>query len=309
LYALVKFRWKALPGLAVYTLTASQVSYLTWPYLWVYGLRGLFDSLLLFSDHNWKGTVLFEGIRFHEHALPRDYLPKLIAIQFTEPLVILALVGLISVLVLRKRKQDWTIRSILLVLWFVLPLSYVVIARPTLYNNFRQFLFITPPLFVFAGLGFQTLFQKIRANAVVVIAAGFILLPGILAIVQLHPLQYSYYNQFVGGVEGAEGQYELDFWGTGWAELAAFVSDNIPPGSSILVRRDEMFVNRYFSNQYVLGRYLDLPLEEFSNYQYAIVRFEDYRELEWLEAYPVIYELSIDNVAICQVVEINRGAE
>ena len=46
---------------------------------------------------------------------------------------------------------------------------------------------------------------------------------------ELHPNQYIYYNALVGGVRGANGRYELDYWGTSLAEaagtLAAYVRD------------------------------------------------------------------------------------
>jgi hypothetical protein len=309
LYALFKYGRKSIPGLAGYTLTAALVSYITWPFWWVYGFKGLVDSLFFHSDHVWRGTILFEGILFSEHDLPRYYLPKLIAIQFTEPLVALALVGLASVLILRNRDRDWNTRFVLLVLWFVLPIGYVMIARPTLYNNFRQFIFITPPLFIFGGLGFHLLVEKLRSRVAGIAIAGLALLPGFLSIIQLHPLQYSYYNQFVGGVEGAEGQYELDYWGVGWAELAEYVNENIPAGSSILVRRDKSFVDRYFDEQYILGRYPDIPVEEYENFQYVIVRYHDYQQLEWFADHPVIYDLTIDNVAIYQIIQIDPEAD
>ena len=38
----------------------------------------------------------------------------------------------------------------------------------------------------------------------------------IVSIIQLHPLQYSYYNQYVGGFDEAYENYETDYWDVGW---------------------------------------------------------------------------------------------
>jgi hypothetical protein len=36
--------------------------------------------------------------------------------------------------------------------------------------------------------------------------------------VLLHPDQYIYYNAFVGGVDGAQGKFKLDYWANSYAE-------------------------------------------------------------------------------------------
>ena len=36
--------------------------------------------------------------------------------------------------------------------------------------------------------------------------------------VELHPYEYIYYNAFAGGVAGAAGRYDLDYWGLSLAE-------------------------------------------------------------------------------------------
>ena len=41
--------------------------------------------------------------------------------------------------------------------------------------------------------------------------------------VRLHPEEYIFYNQLVGGVAGAEGRFELDYWGTSIAEATAML--------------------------------------------------------------------------------------
>jgi hypothetical protein len=41
----------------------------------------------------------------------------------------------------------------------------------------------------------------------------------------LHPDQYIYYNAFVGGVEGAERKFKLDYWANSYAEAVKGLED------------------------------------------------------------------------------------
>ena len=45
--------------------------------------------------------------------------------------------------------------------------------------------------------------------------------------VQLHPDEYVYYNIFTGGVKGAEGTYELDYWGNSLVEATKELAEYI----------------------------------------------------------------------------------
>lgn len=309
IYALVRYRSKALPGLTIYTLTAAIVNFISWPYLWVYGARGVLESLLFFSDHIWKGEVLFEGHFYPEHGLPRYYLPKLIASQFTEPLVILAVLGLILFLIVRNREKAWRTKMALLLSWLLLPVAYVVIARPAMYNHFRQFLFITPPLFVLAGVGIGHIYSKFRSGLIRIVLAGLILLPGIVSSIQLHPLQYSYFNQLVGGFTGAVGRYEIDYWDTSWAKLDHLVDANIPPGSQILIWRDTDFANRYFEERYQIGWQDSKQPIDMSMYEYALVRFDHRQAMAFFADYPVLARLEVNGVVVYTIFQDLQNTE
>jgi hypothetical protein len=41
----------------------------------------------------------------------------------------------------------------------------------------------------------------------------------------LHPNEYVYYNGFVGGVEGAQGLFKLDYWANSYAEAVDGLED------------------------------------------------------------------------------------
>ena len=67
-------------------------------------------------------------------------------------LIVLVLKDLFPTLI--KIKDNRINKQLILVTsaWFILPFLYIMVTHPKLYNNCRQFLFITPPLFIFSVL-------------------------------------------------------------------------------------------------------------------------------------------------------------
>jgi hypothetical protein len=62
------------------------------------------------------------------------------------------------------------------------------------------------------------------------------ILPGMIWIIRLHPYEYIYYNNLVGGVQGAYREYELDYWTTSYREAMEKVNEFAPQGASVEVR-------------------------------------------------------------------------
>ncbi len=237
--------------LTMYTLAAGIVSYLTWPYLWVFGHQGFLDSLLVFSDFQHMNWVLFEGQLFLPTDLPGYFIPKLMLIQFSEPLVSLALAGLvIGTVQIIKRQENW-IKLALLLAWFLLPILYVIIRQPVQYNNFRQYIFIMPPLFIFAALVLEWINVSIKRSTASVLMAALLCIPALISLVRSHPYQYIYYNQFGGGIDGAYQEYQFNYLYTAFKDGMAYVNKNIRPGSAILVGSPTWRTESYTEHDYL----------------------------------------------------------
>lgn len=271
LYLILNLREKAIRPLFWYGVTAIVVSFITWPFLWFNGLGGLIRGLVLDSQFPWTGGILFEGSLLKPEDLPWYYLLKLMGMQFTEPLIILAISGfMLGIKEMFKGQLEKTDVGIL-VAWFFLPVFYVMFFKPTIYNNFRHFMFITIPIFIFAGLGLEKLFSLIHDNKIrVIIIAGFLAF-GIIPIVKLHPYQYVYYNEFSGGVGNAFREFEMDYWLTSYKEAVDFVKQDSPDGAKILlwvgrfaeVYGDEEYAITFKNDILAGGRYEEMEFEDF----------------------------------------------
>ena len=155
-YIIVSRKWQALPRFAAYGLIAFGFMILFWSYLWPDPMGRLIGSMLNSAQYPDIHYTLFRGDLLASDNMPRSYLPVLLAIQLTEPALLLIVLG--SFILLRKFR--WDLVS-LIAIWFALPVVAIIAMRVTLYNNFRQVFFILPPLFLLAGMGLDWLYVHV----------------------------------------------------------------------------------------------------------------------------------------------------
>jgi len=228
---------------AAFTAIAIVVLYISWPYLWADPITRLLEVLRHMSDNPTELAVLFLGQIFRANEMPRRYLPQMFALTLTEPTWILFLSGVF--LAARKSIQktlDFRAPLVLLTL-FGFMLGYLLTLTPAMYDGFRHFLFILPPIFIFSGFVFQWLWDARRSflrqlNYRTV--SVLLLLPGLLGIWQMHPYEYAYYNRFAGGVGGAYRVYETEYWLTCFKESLEWVKTNEPATTLHIQREAEL---------------------------------------------------------------------
>lgn len=220
---------------ALYCMIAGVVSLATWPYLWGHPVSGLLSSLQMTGGYSHETSVLFRGTSYLSTNLPWDFVGWLMLIQFTLPLFPLVLWGALRAIVGNRFSRQLRRELIVLSIWFWLPLVAFVILRPTIYGNFRLLLFITPPLFIFAALGIQGLWDLVRSKALRMLLIAAILAPGVVGIVRLHPYEYVYYNSLVGGTGGAFHKYEMDYWCTSLREATRDLNQIADDGETVAV--------------------------------------------------------------------------
>lgn len=241
-YILWRSGMKAWLVIAIYALITILAMYLTWPYLWPDPIGHFFETVQVMAQHPWPGNVLFNGKTYPANDLPASYVPTFLAIQLTEPVWLLFLVGLTAAVfgVVKKRMENLELLALTCV-WFILPLATFIVLRPTLYDNFRQSFFIVPPIFFMAGLAFDQIRKPLPQSIVI----ALVLLPGLIASIKLHPYEYVYYNQFVGGAKGVVDRFELDYWGTSYREAANEANRIARPNANVWVDGPAHLFNRF----------------------------------------------------------------
>ena len=124
---------------------------------------------------------------------------------------------------------------LVLVGWLLLPLSSIIIGQRTIYDNFRHLLFLLPPLFLMAGFAIQAIFQIIKIPLMRIILILALGLSGWISMLQLHPYEYVYYNQFIGGLPGASQKYLLDYWAVSFRSAAIYLNQVAPEHATVTV--------------------------------------------------------------------------
>jgi 4-amino-4-deoxy-L-arabinose transferase-like glycosyltransferase len=229
---------RALPVLVLYGSIGATVCYLTWPYLHGSPFSRFWESLLVMGSYPHPGGVLYRGASYDSDALPWHYLPFLMLVQFTLPAVILGLAGIALAARRAWRGHEASPEGLMMLLWLVVPITAIITLRSVIYDNFRQLLFATPPLFGCAGLTADVFLARVRrttGRAALTLLAVSALASGILGILRLHPYEYIYYNALIGGVRGAYQHYGLDYWCTSNREAMEAVNRLAPPNAEIAV--------------------------------------------------------------------------
>jgi hypothetical protein len=222
-YGAYRNRWKIVGPAAACIIIAAAITYLSWPYLWGAPLSHYLQSSITMTDFPGGGRVLFNGALYAANELPRLYSPTLIAIQLTEPALILGVFG-IALAAIQFARAGMRGPLPLILVWFVIPMLIVVGLDSTLYDNGRQLYFLLPPLFLGAGLTLDRVLARLQPLALKAAVTIIISLPGIVAAIGLHPYEYVYYNSLVGWTAGAYRRFEMDYWGTSSKEMMEYVN-------------------------------------------------------------------------------------
>ncbi|GMQ83256.1 MAG: hypothetical protein BMS9Abin05_2750 [Rhodothermia bacterium] len=235
LAAAAKAKRGSIVPLVFYWATTGFVAYATWPYLWGAPLRRYWETITGMSEVGIAAPILFRGAVHWSAELPRYYIPYILGAQLTIPALLLGIAGLIlAVHQILRRSKDWQ-EKFLVILWVLIPLIIAMASVTYFYDNARHYLFILPPLFLLAALVIDKLLRHLKSKAIAALAIAIILLPGVISIVRLHPYEYVYYNELVGGVNRAYRNYELDYWVTSYREAIELVNEIAPPDAKVYI--------------------------------------------------------------------------
>jgi hypothetical protein len=321
-----------LPHITVYGMIALLAMFVTWPFLWVDPIARFAEVTQFMSDNPTNLAVLFGGAVYRAGELPRRYLPFMLATTLTEPVWPLFFLGLVAgyfKLLKQSRslttnlravpaEENWralrssldaaTIRNnlislTLILLWFVIPVAYVLLRRPSMYDGLRHFLFILPPIFIFSGLAFEFLREHI---AISWLRAGLILVlmvPGIVGITQLHPYEYTYYNSFVGGTSGVFRTYETDYWLTCYKEAVEQLNQAVTDPANLYVHR-EAYIAAYYANQNINVQELRGELKDVKSGDFILVNTRTNEDSKVFKDAPNVLQVARGDAIFCTMRQI-----
>ncbi|MCL4268117.1 MAG: hypothetical protein KJZ72_01165 [Anaerolineales bacterium] len=285
----------------LYAGLSLGIMFIAWPYLWLNPLEKFIEVFVFMSDNPTQLNVLFAGNDYQAGEIPRRYFPTLLSYTLTEPTYLLIGLGIFLGFWKADNKKRFTLA--ILLTWFGVLAAYILIKRPALYDGYRHFLFILPPLFIFAGFAFEALSNWLGQRWQKIITGIAILAFGILPITQLHPYQYAYYNNLAGGMDGVFRNYETEYWLTCYREAVLSLNQLAESGSQLFVRR-EPYIAAYYADANITVRDFRTEQNEMQSGDYYLVNTRSNEDLRFLRDEPAIIEISRMGATFCVVKQV-----
>ena len=199
--------------LILISASAFIIGIIFWPYALQSPIKNVVESYRVMAHFPDTFRQIFEGRNEWSDFMPWYYLPKSMAI--TIPVVVIAGTGCFF-LFLKKIHQSGKDLIYFLIFFSVLfPMFFVIIQKSNLYSSWRQFLFLYPPVILIAATGLHYLISYSGKNSYkwgIFTVLILLLVHPVRFIIRNHPYEYIYYNQLVGGLKGAYGKYETDYY-------------------------------------------------------------------------------------------------
>lgn len=296
-------------------LIISAAGYLTGLLLWPYALQNPvanpWKAYQVMTRFPTTIQQIFEGKFIWSDQHPWYYLPRYMLI--TIPLIVFA--GLLLFIVFSGKfiagKHRLTYLFVIFTILF--PMAFVLIKDANLYGAWRHFIFVYPAIVLLAASGFSGFFSHFKRSRVRIAGAVVLIL---LAIHPLrfmaasHPYYYLYYNQLTGGLKGAYGRYETDYYyhtmrsGAEWLEnylAGKGVKENVVIGSNFSVNWYLRDLSNVRFQYFTWGQRSDI------DWDYAVIG-NSYIRPEQLKKgnFPpegTIHTVLVDGVPMCAVVE------
>ena len=221
------------------------IALLAWPWGLESPIGHPIESLQGMTNRSTKIHTLFEGRYQWNYAMPWYYELKWILISSPLAVIIGMLIFLILGFLSRKRTGSFVYFFLLFAALF--PLLYMMYKHSSVYDTWRHVFFVYPFWAIMGAMGWMLLGDVINARLakggpvkerfISEAVAILLLLPAIMWTVRSHPNQYVYFNELVGGIKGANGNYELDYYYNSSQQHIDWLRKNVPrkPGAKTLV--------------------------------------------------------------------------
>ncbi|HEX2699722.1 MAG TPA: glycosyltransferase family 39 protein [Acidimicrobiales bacterium] len=247
-------RWRGAAGaVATYVATTVPATILLWPFLWQNPIGRLLETfrLMAFFNTGPPATLyLSEPVPVTE--TPWHYVPVWMGITTPIPYLVIAFVGLATIAGRVGRRRGASARSteryfLVYTAWLVVPLLVIIGKNSALYDEWRQVQFLYPAFLMFAVAGAKWMYETAGSGwrrrpsgtstsgsgnrpiqVVLVVAAAVSIGWTGYRMAGLHPYEGLYFNALVGEAGGAQGRFELDYWGLSYKEGLEFLLSTAP---------------------------------------------------------------------------------
>ena len=287
-----------------------------WPYALEHPIRGPLDALSIMTNFTVSLRQIFEGKFIWSDHVPWYYSLKYILI--TVPLVVFLGLFFFFMLLPRLASKGNRLWMFMIFFTFAFPVFWVIYQKSNVYGGWRHLLFAYTMLVVASAVGteaFLRLFSKKSLRLVAAVPFVALSVSPALHIIRNHPDEYIYYNELIGGVDKAYGNYETDYYYHSVRQACLWLKDKINSDPQLKNRKIIIASNFTPAVSYYFRDMKD-------SVKIIYVRYYDRGEYDWdfailansyVNPYQLrknlwppkntIHEVKVDDVPICAVVE------
>ncbi len=288
------------------------IGLLTWPWGLQAPLTHPLESLKEMTNRSVTLRVFFEGVFRPNSQQPWYYELKWIIIS--NPLIVLAGIALFIIFFSKARKEYGLFVVVFLIFAAFFTPLYMAYKKSSVHDTWRHLFFIYPFWVSMGALGISLLGQLINHKQAKYLPVGIAvlgLLPAIIWTFKVHPNQYVYFNELVGGIKGAHGYYDTDYYQNSGLQDAKWLLKNAKrtPGRKVLVGSNMLGFDKYFAKDtswisWYYVRYNDRHQKDWDYY----ITYSRYISAEQLQndKWPpqnAIYTVKVNGVPISAVLE------
>jgi len=279
-------------------MCSSFLTLITWPYLGKNYFQSMLE-LIEFGSKSLKMPVLTGGKHIYAYQ-------NILLYIFTWYFVITPIpifLGLTLNLLFFKK---WNLVNSFIWLIVIFITILFIIVRPNLYDEIRQILFYQVLLSCLSAFGFIEFLKNFKSKIIKYCIVFIFCLLGLKVIYdlkKLHPYEYVYFNEFVGGLRGAYGKFETDYWGACQKEAFNFIKNRDLKNKRIYTVFFDGIGNKgYYISKYNIQRFKN---KDSIDYAITIKRILAIPPDSFLQDknFSLIYEVKRDGVPLCFVFE------
>lgn len=228
-------------SIIVYPIIAFIIFFGSWPYLWQSPVENIQKTINYYISIGTGGAPMQPEFQFLGL---NTYAPQFIF--FTTPLPILFFLISGSIFIIINYKKSRRPSSILWLIWFALPIIRVTMPNTSIYGGVRQIMEYLPALALLCGVGavglkslLTSYFKKGKTSRYFIpIIIVFIYIPVFLEIKNIHPNESFYFNQLIGGLEGATKKFII--WDTAlgnqYMQGIRWINTHVEKNSKLIMR-------------------------------------------------------------------------
>lgn len=228
-------------SLTFYIALLIPLTIILWPFLWKDPIGNFVSAVLETSRDPLSWLVFYFGEHIESSEIPWHFTPVWILISTPLLYIGLFIAGLfasVKCLLARSTKCILSKRNTLIILlWFFLPLTAAAVLKPTLWDTWRHFFFIYPAFLIIAVRGLLYLFRFAKEKfagqkrnlafmaLILIVAIG--LIEPLYFMINNHPYQHVYFNVLAGkDMQEIKNQFDLEYFGTSYKQGLEYILEN-----------------------------------------------------------------------------------